>query len=290
MHSPAEQAPSQPGETKPPLWRRYRLPLSRAHLFWLVFALIVGGGIFYLHGTEGDFITIGGFDLTAVRLGEVGAVFIFASAAYTFRKRLFIGGLGVLDSWLWAHVYLGALGLLFIWYHSRQRFSANMRLANAAMFLLLFTGLTGVLGRVCYLIVPRILAGLKDYDPPARLRERIAALEVEAAAFVAMKSEPFVATYQEMLRRPLPMRPPAVAMQRLQTARAPVPAAEQAEFDRVAVILMRRGELLSTLRRRTAARRLLDWWWLVHVRLTEAGLILASIHILVSLLVDHRFK
>src|SRR5581483_7170997 len=131
------------------------------------------------------------FIITVINLGEIAAVLLAGSVFYLFRKRAFIGMPGHLDSWLWAHVYLSVMGLLLVWHHSRGRFSPSERLANAAMLLFFAAAAAGVLLRLLYAGIARLLGQLPDYDPPRVLRERIGALEREAASLAAMKSSTF---------------------------------------------------------------------------------------------------
>jgi hypothetical protein len=282
----ARQPVERTGAARP----RFQMPISRAHLFWLLFAVIVAGIFLTLYSSMGTFITVAGIDVTPVMLGEVGAIFLAGSMAYTLRKRLFIGGHGQLSSWLWAHVYLGLLGVFFIWYHSRQRFSPNQRLANTAMVLLILTVLAGIAGCALYALIPPLLHRLPDYDPPDRLRQRIDALEVEASALAALKSAEFRAAYERLLRQAPEMAPSAPGWKGIQDDRTGVAREEAGDFDRVTALLVRRAELMGTLRRREGARTMLGGWWKIHERLTEAALILAGIHIIASLLIDHRWK
>lgn len=264
--------------------------MSRAHLGWLIGFVVVAGGYLALRSQMGNFISIAGVDISPVNLGEIGAVSLLLAAAYLLRKRLGIGVFGRLDGWLWSHIYLGLLGLLFIWYHSRQRFSAQAWLPNAAMILLFLTALSGVVGRLLYVLVPLRLARLPDYDPPRALQARIADLETEAAACAAFKSGGFRALYEHLLRRPLDLLPAAPGWGQVQQGRAGLPTDELPDFDRMATLLSRRGELLATLGRRRGYRRALAWWWTVHVRLTEAGVIFAALHVIDSLLIERRWR
>lgn len=264
--------------------------MSRAHIGWLTAFLLVAGGYLALRSQMGNFVSVAGVDITPVNLGEIGVVCLLFSAAYVLRKRLGIGVFGRLDAWLWSHVYLGALGLLFIWYHSRQRFSPQAWLPNAAMFLLLFTALSGIVGRLLYVAVPRLLSGLPSYDPPPALRARIAALELEAAAYATFKSPGFQALYAHLLQRPLDFAPAAPGLGRVQQGRAALPPDEVPDFDRAAALLVERGALLNTLGRRRRYRRLLELWWTLHVRLTETGIIFAALHVLDSLLIARQWR
>lgn len=264
--------------------------MSRAHLGWLTCFLIVAGVFLALRVQMGNFIEVAGVSITPINQGEIGAVFLLFAAAYLFRKRLGIGVFGRLDAWLWAHVYLGALGLLFVWFHSRQRFSSEAWLPNAAMIVLILTAFSGLAGRLLYVVVPRRLGHLPDYDPPAALQARIAALETAAAAHAAFKSAHFQALYERLLRRPLDFAPAAPGWAEVQRGRAGLAADEAADFDRAATLLRQRGKLLWTLGRRRRYRQLLDGWWLVHLGLTEAGTVFAALHIIDALLIERRWQ
>lgn len=253
--------------------------MTRAHLGWAVGALLVAVTYYVLNSQQGSFVTVAGIDISPVNLGEIAAVCFLFTVAFTLRKRLGIGLFGRLDSWLWAHVYLGLLGVFFVYFHSRWRLSPTAFLPNAAMFLLLFTAVSGLVGRLLYVIVPKYLQRLPDYDPPDVLGQRIGVLEREAASFAAFKSANFRALFDALARRPLDFAPAAPGWGQLQQGRAALPPAEIADFDRAAELLTQRGELLMTLGKRQRYRRLLDLWWTVHVRLTETGLIFAALHI-----------
>ncbi len=264
--------------------------MSRAHLGWLCGFLLVAGGYLALRSQMGNFVSVAGVDISPVNLGEIGAVCLLFAAAYVFRKRLGIGVFGRLDGWLWSHIYLGLLGLLFVWYHSRQRFSPKAWLPNAAMVLLILVALSGIIGRLLYVAVPRLLGRLADYDPPRALQERITALETEAAACAAFKSGAFQALYDHLWHRPLDLAPAAPGWAYVQQGRAALPPREVPDFDRAATLLSQRGQLLTTLGRRRRYRRALDWWWTIHVRLTEAGVLFAALHVLDSLLIARKWK
>lgn len=257
---------------------------------WLVAFLVMAGGYLILYAQMGNFITIAGVTISAVNFGEIGTVFLLFTVAYVLRKRLGIGVFGQLDGWLWSHVYLGLLGLLFIWFHSRQRFSPQAWLPNAAMILLIFTSLSGIVGRVLYVVTPRFLQRLPDYDPPPALQRRISALEMEASSLAAFKSATFRALYEHLLHRPLDYAAASPGWPQLQQGRAALSPAEVIDFDRTAALLVQRGELLTTLGQRRRYRRLLDIWWLIHIRLTEAGAIFAALHIVDSLLIARKWK
>lgn len=254
--------------------------MSRAHVGWALGSLLVASGYYVLYSQQGIFVTVAGIDITPINLGEIGAVCLLFTIAYAGRKRLGIGAFGWLDSWLWAHIYLGLLGAYFIWFHSRQRFTPSALLPNAAMILLIFTAISGIVGRVLYRVIPRLLGRLPDYDPPDAIQVRISALEREAEALVALKSHPFQTLAAQLATGALELTPAAPGWAQYQQARASLPPGEVRDLDRVAELTGQSHQLRQTLGRRRRFRRILELWWTVHVRLTETGLILGALHIL----------
>lgn len=263
--------------------------VTRAHLGWAVGTLFIALSYYLLRLLQGEVITVAGIEITPINLGEIAAVGFFFTVAFTLRKRLGIGLFGRLDSWLWAHVYLGLLSVFFVYFHSGWSLSATELLPNAAMLLLLFTAATGLVGRLLYVIVPKYLQRLPTYDPPAALQQRIGVLEREAASFAALKSANFRALFDSLVQRPRDFAPTAPGWGQIQQGRAALPPVEVADFDRAAELLAQRGELLLTLDKRQRYRRLLNRWWTLHVRLTETGLIFAALHIADALL-SGRFR
>lgn len=258
--------------------------MSRAHIGWALGSLLIGGGYFVLYLQQGIFVNVAGVDVTPINLGEIGAVCLLFTVAYAVRKRVAIGALGWLDSWLWAHIYLGLLGALFVWFHSRQRFSPSALLPNAAMILLLLTALSGIAGRILYRIVPGALHRLPDNDPPDALQTRVTGLDREISALVALKSPQFQALAAQLSALWVELTPAAPGWGQFQHARATLPTNEFSDFERLAQLTSQRRTLLLTLGKRQRYRRALDLWWTLHVRLTETGLILGALHILDALL------
>ena len=260
---------------------------------WLASTVLVAGmylGYRALAGNNANYVTIGSIDVTPVNLGEIGMACTLGSVAYFIRKRIAIGAFGDLETWLWAHICLSTLGVMFVWFHSRQRFSSDEWLANLAMLVLLGTAVTGVVFRCLYLLVPRLLSRLPDYDPMDVLISRIGQLANEADALTGLKSRAFFALGEHVRARPLDYVPGGRGQANLRMWRTSLPLAEQADFDRLTMVLVQHAQLSATLERRQGYRRLLDGWWLVHVWLTEAGIVLALIHAFNSLVLMGRWS
>lgn len=288
MNGPADLRPLLPGR---PVSRWRPAPgglVTRAAAVWTAVFCLFCCGCLALRAIFGNFVSRGPLTITPVNLGEIAYLFLAASLTYLFRKRLGIATVGQLSSWLWAHIYLGILGVVFVWFHSRQRFSSGELLANAAMIVLLVGTVTGILVRMLYVVVPRLLATLPNYDPADVLERRIRALETEARSFAAFKSPAFVAACEDLLR--WGGGPPSLVADRVRSAQAALPPAERDDFDRMAALLVERGRLQRSAGRRRAWRRFLDLWWLGHVWVTLIGWILATLHAFDALVLRGRWS
>ena len=264
--------------------------MSRAHLAWAGLTSAVALAYLALRARFENFISLGPIDITPTNLGEIAFARILLSACYPLRKRIAIGAPGSLDAWLWMHIYLGALGLMFAWFHSRQRFSPDQWLPNAALLLLLAGSLSGVVQRLAYVVVARRLAALPDYDSPARLAERIADLGQQATAYAEYRSAAFQATHQLLQGRGA-RRPVAADIWRLALEQqAALQPHERADFTRMLAALRERDRLLGVMLRRRALRSLLDRWFTIHAWLTLAGLMLMLAHAFDSLVIIRKWS
>ena len=270
---------------------RVGVRLTWAAWIWVAGTLAVAAGFLSLHAAQGTFMNIAGISISPVNLGEIGAACLFAASLYVFRKRMGIGFAGYLESWLWAHICLGSLGIMFIWFHSRQRFSQSELLANGAMLLMIATVVGGFAGRVLYVLLPHFLQRLPDYDPPAILQQRIEAIEREIASFLPFKSANFRELHGALLRRlAASASPTGIERGWIDQARASLAADEVEDFDRLASLLSQRAALDEARVRRLRYRVIADGWWRLHAWLSEAAWILAALHILTSVFIDRRLS
>jgi hypothetical protein len=152
------------------------------------------------------------------------------------------------------------------------------------MLLLFAATAAGVLTRLLYVAVPRLLGRLPDYDPPSVLQERIGALEREAASLAAMKSQPFQSVYERALSRT------PIGSHELAQARASLPPAEVDDFDRALWLLERRAVLRQTVQRRRLYRLALATSWRIHLALSLAAIAVVVLHILDAVFIRQRLS
>ncbi|MGC4091284.1 MAG: multiheme c-type cytochrome [Polyangiaceae bacterium] len=182
---------------KVPKLGRKRLFLERG-VPWLLFGLLAGGSAIALAtlldlGLLSDYqlfpAIVRGYTPTGVLFGVLSALAAGCTLFYSLRRRSLQEsmplGRGTLAMWLWAHVALGALALVFACVHAGYgAFSLQPSLGKALLLLLLFTGLSGVLWRVLYAFLPKRAARqVGNYAIDESLsRARAQAVEIDKLA------------------------------------------------------------------------------------------------------------
>lgn len=111
-------------------------------------------------------------------LGIIGGSAMLLLLLYPARKRLpWLGFLGGIKAWFTAHMILGAVGPIFILYHSN--FSLGALNSNVALVCMLLVAGSGVIGRYFYTRVHAGLTGRRTNQAEMRanaaeLREKVA--------------------------------------------------------------------------------------------------------------------
>jgi hypothetical protein len=96
---------------------------------------------------------------------------------------------GSLEHWLLAHSYLGFLAVLLVMFHAEFRLGGPI--AMLGMVLSCIVGLSGGLGALLYVVIPRALGRIRDPLLPPEIRLKIVAIERRMAALLQDKSGPF---------------------------------------------------------------------------------------------------
>lgn len=262
--------------------------LTRAHLAWLTGSVFAIALFLYLRRDGVPFVLFGR-EITDINLGEAGALLLAGSTLYVFRKRAFISVAGHLDAWLWSHVYLSLMGLVLIWNHAEGGLTSEEKVASLAMALFFFTAAAGIVTRVLYAVVPRLLSSLPDYDPPGVLEGRLKTLENEVTSFVAVKSETFQALYHTAVMQPAGSASPA-RQEVERRAEAQLSPVEADDFARALELVRRHQAVRRSLGRRRLYRRLLLGWFRVHVLLSLGAMGVALMHIFDAIVLRQRLN
>lgn len=289
------------------------MKIDPRHRTWLLGAVISSGLALLLtlaapaHGT------------VSLALGGVGAALVLAAALLGLRRRLGWLALGSAASWQRAHLWLGALCLIFSLLHSRLRLGGG--LSTALTLLLCASVLSGVLGVLLQRVLIQEINALSAdtiFDlPRATLSARRRAYELVWAACGAPPDAPDEAQALQALlgaapRAPeSPRAPGSLAGQRelarfyrelilpflrsgpggarLATAADATLAFDALEAQLAEPLRATLGELHQSCRRLRGARRqhrLHRWlhgWVLLHVPLSMALLVLLLTHAVMAL-------
>jgi hypothetical protein len=133
---------------------RYR---GARHLWW---ALLFGSVCLALYLSQDPAQPRNGGTWQGYVLGAFGAALIVWLALLGVRKRSYRSGIGSVQGWTSAHVYLGSVLLLVATLHCAGQFGWNVHsLAYALMCLVIGSGLFGV---YTYLVHPRLLSDVRS--------------------------------------------------------------------------------------------------------------------------------
>lgn len=211
---------------------------------------------------------------------------------YGVRKRQYRSRLGTLAGWLQAHVYLGLLVPVVVLLHAGFQF--RDRLATAAFVCLLLVVASGVVGMVCYALLPRLLTDVESNLTAEQAAAELNRLASSMAALAAGRSAIFQRLYQRLVEesRPRPLAGWRILFQRVSrrsvqqerdTPWAPllkrVPEAEREALNRLLELSRQHKELHLGLIAQQRYRNLLDVWLYVHLPLCAALVLLVAAHL-----------
>lgn len=172
---------------------------------------------------------------------------------------------GNLENWLLAHSYLGFLAVLLVGLHSGFRFGGVV--AMLGVVLAGIVGVSGLVGSVLYLVIPRALGRIRNPLLPPEIRVKIAEVERAMANILNTKSGPF----QEMF---------LFAEHELSEEDiAKVEDEEKAHFRQIFELQAEKRSLAAYLARHLRYQRYLEGWLYVHVPAATFLLTVVLIHI-----------
>lgn len=222
--------------------------------------------------------------------GAVGTVVILILMALGVRKRWYSSGLGTLQGWTSAHVYLGLLTLLLIPMHAGFKFRLDVHtLAFALLFLVVVSGIVGV---ILYRIVPPWLTTYEQKIQADKIDTELNRLLAEMRMLARDKSDQFAQVYQAEARRLgsprhrgwqillSAARDPLVSKSRELTGIVQrISASEHADFQKLSQLIMQTIQLEHTLTAQMRLRNAMQAWLYVHVPLSLAMMVAIVIHL-----------
>jgi cytochrome b561 len=226
--------------------------------------------------------------------GTIGLLAIVALMYYGVRKRSYRAPSGTLQAWLSVHVYLGVLTLVIIPLHAGFNFGWNVH--TLAFVLMVMVVLSGLVGAVLYLLVPRRFTQYGAevvYEGQDSIDNEFKKIVRQMRALCEEKSDTFARTCEEEIRRGLPTKhlgwglivgrgmasSPASSRQDLSTVLEHIPETERHDFQRLAVLVTQKRELERRLREQMRLQNLLEAWLYMHLPVSIVMVVAIVLHI-----------
>jgi hypothetical protein len=265
------------------------MPIARSGVVWrrifVVLLAAVAASYFYYARRE---FTHGGSHWGLI-YGISGSALILLLAFFGIRKRWYRSTFGTLEQWLQSHIYLGVLVLVILFFHTGFRF--HDKWAVATLVLVAIVVLSGIVGAVLYVTVPRMLTEVESNLTVDKLSEELNALARQLARLASGRSAPFQRIYNQLMKE---AQPGMLAGWRLlftagrRRTQQPadldkllrlVPPEEQEELRQMMVVSRKHKELLIRLVYQQRYKNVLESWLYIHVPFTIALIVFAVVHV-----------
>jgi hypothetical protein len=225
--------------------------------------------------------------------GVVGTIAIGVLMALGIRRRAYASGLGTMQGWTSAHVYVGLLTLLLIPLHAGFEFGLDIH--TLAFVLLVVVVVTGIVGVALYQTVPQRLTKYEAGLQADKIDREINRLLTEMRKLTRDKSDAFVKIYRDEVARLRTQRPNCWAVffagvqadpvssraEGLARAVVGVPDKEHAAFQVLSKLMLQVSQLESVLGSQMRLKNLLEAWLYVHVPTSMAMVAAVVIHLVV---------
>lgn len=223
--------------------------------------------------------------------GIAGSALILLLAFFGIRKRWYRSRFGTLEQWLQSHIYLGVLTLVILLFHTGGRF--HDKIAVATLVLVAIVVLSGIVGAVLYVTVPRLLTEVESELTVDEISEQLNQLNKQMARIASGRSESFQRIFTSLVKESDPgsfagwrLLFSPVNRKRFSAATdlAPllglVPKQEQDELQQMLVVSRQRRELQLRLMSQQRYKNVLEFWLYIHIPFTFALLAFAAVHVI----------
>ena len=253
---------------------------------WLVVSLLVDGAAVWGY-RRFEPATPSGGSAYGYLLGTLAGLLILWLAFLGIRKRAISPGTWTLKGWVSAHVYLGISLVVVATLHTAFQFGWNLHtLFYGLMLLVIVSGLVGV---ILYVTVPRFLSANRAEMTERQMLEQIEALDRQLHE-AALPLEPRAA---EAVKRSIDHSPIGGGVVRrlfglygdcgtakaLHTISWRQRAEESSRLDAVKRLLWEKSQALARARRHARTKAVLEAWLYVHVPATFAVIAAMAAHI-----------
>ena len=223
--------------------------------------------------------------------GVLGTVVILILMALGIRKRRYGSGLGTVQGWTSAHVYLGLLTMLLIPMHAGFKFRFDIH--TLAFVLMAIVVLSGVVGVLLYRTVPTRLTQIEQSIQADKVDKELSHLVTEIRALAKDKSDQFVGVCQREIRGLTARRhqgwrllwvsrredPLAAKGRELADAVTRIPQAEHKDFQTLSRLILQTIQLEQTLATQMRLRNALQAWLYIHVPASIALMVAIGLHL-----------
>jgi hypothetical protein len=210
---------------------------------------------------------------TVYALGLLALLVIILVMTYSLRKRVARGMPGRLDSWLWAHLYLGVLTLFIIALHAEFRFGWNY--ASLATVLLALVIITGVIGRFFYTRLPSKIVSEQE-----KVFSELDQVTKSLNVLLEGKSRPFQKIIGSELNTPSPLSPAPGYWDEIRHRGESVSPEEAEDFENAVELLRQKAALEAKSVSQVSYRLLFKTWLSVHILVTLGLVVFIPVHVL----------
>ncbi|HEY7536207.1 MAG TPA: multiheme c-type cytochrome [Thermodesulfobacteriota bacterium] len=206
-------------------------------------------------------------------LGIIAVLLILFVMTYSLRKRLVKGISGRLDTWLWAHIYLGVLALFIIALHAEFRFGWDYD--TAAVIFLVLVIITGVVGRYLYMHFPNLIAAEQE-----TVLSKVEEVKKSINDLMIGKSRPFQKIIGSELNTPSPISPKTEYWEELLAKSEVLQEEEKGDFKKAVFLLEEKAKLEGLSVTQLKYKPLFRGWLVAHLIVTGGLIILIPLHVL----------
>ncbi|MBV8547244.1 MAG: hypothetical protein JO093_07695 [Acidobacteria bacterium] len=265
------------------------MPIARSGVLWrrIFFLLLIASTASFVSYVQHEFPH--GGSRWGVIYGSVGFVLCFLLAFFGVRKRWYRSTFGTVEQWMQSHIYLGVFVLIILLFHAGGRFGDKV--AVATLVLVAIVVLSGILGAILYITVPRLLTEVESNLTVDEVSEQINQLGKQMARISSGRSAPFQRIYEQLIRELSPgwLAGWRLLFSRMRRGKAPladwtnllslVQKDEQEELRQLLVVSRQRKELLIRLMYQQRYKNILEFWLYIHVPFTILLLLFAILHV-----------
>ena len=271
---------------KQPQRRTWKRPKTRARWLWLIFSVLLYGGVSYWYFSARKTILYPGPSLAPFWIfGLIAFSLVLLVAAYSLRRRFVRVLPGRVEDWLWLHTWLGVVSILIAFQHEAYldffgtfRFTLpefiRAGFGVSALYGLILLVVSGIIGRLLDVWQAHVIAAEASNNGVGIIQaveERLHEQNLLLERLSAGKSSAFKQFCARALRGGRVPPQPALVPQ------------EREDLQRVLVVLGLRAQLKRSLKRQQRAQFVIRGWRFVHISLACVALGVISVHSLLEI-------